>query len=335
MCFCIMSFCQALYFFYRCVPVSWSSAKRRSTWDFAAVPLVEGIVYAIASAPSTIGYMRQYDGRTVVWLRTMGWFLTVPIALMQIGQMGKLSLLGYDMNSLIVWLAHTMIAFGFCSSFGQSDGIKWMFFFFGLLCLFIIHYTAYWIMVSAGGYYVGLGTIEGANIAQRIRLLMFIYFFSWSAYPLIYVLSIEGACVVEESIIAVCFAVADLFAKNLWGIVLWDTLWNSDLDGRWTSNPTAVVDAIPQKDVEASDFSVRSVPDADDEGLKRIEADMVMRPGSRRAGRTAYKDGSAPPYSAPSHASNRGHDDIELSSPPVLHFCTFPPFLSKFRVCNS
>lgn len=72
----------------------------------------------------------------------------------------------------------------------------------------------------------------GSRVSVRIRTLQYIFFPAWGIYPFLYILSIEGTCVASEDVIIVCNILADLFAKNIFGILLWDTLWNC-LQGNW------------------------------------------------------------------------------------------------------
>jgi len=334
LCFCIVSACQALYFSYHCLPQA--HARRRSTWEFIAVPAVEALCYGLASSSSQIGYFQLFDGRTVVWLRTVLWILTVPVLLLQIGKMSYVVIQGVEVNSLIIFVGLMMVVFGFSASLSTVTGIKWMFFFFGLICMAVVFLGVHKIMVDAGSYYISLNSPDGLQIASRIRILMVIFFFSWTATPLFWILSIEGACVVSESIIVVCFVVIDSLAKNIFGIILWDTVWNSSLEGRWTSNLQIMateMSMLPEKDIEGSSHHGHLVPYADDEKARGIEADVVVRPGSvvpgqrRVLGRVmknkiGFMAGSAVPLESPPPYpmggtggiySYGGQNDIELS----------------------
>ena len=326
LCFCIISACQAVYFTYLCVPQS--GARVRASWEFVVIPFVEALVYGLSSTSSQVGYLRLYDGRAVVWLRTVLWVLTVPVLLMQIGRMSTLNVRGFDINSIQVWVGLLMVVFGFSASLSVVNGIKWMFFFFGLLCLFFVFVSSYKIMVNAGNYYISLNTPEGSHTAMRIRMLMLCFFCSWSAIPLFWVLGVEGACVVSESVVSVCMAVLDCFAKNVFGMILWDTLWNSELDGRWTSNAEAMaaeIDPLPDKDVEASAHSPHLVPYAEEDGLRHVAADVVVRPRSSRVGSRpgSALPGSAAPMEPPAfpmgpYGYAPGQNDAELAQAQVL-----------------
>ena len=283
LCFCVLSVSQGAYFMYHILPtkISGIPKARRSTWEFAAVPLVEAFVYGLAY--SDIGKIRLYDGRAVHWLRTVGWMLTVPVLLMQIGKMSVLKVQGVDVSSLITWLGIVMITFGFSASLCTDPGLKWFFFVCGFVCLIVIFYGAYRIMFQAGQYYISLSTQDGTATANRVRALMFLFFVSWALYPLFFLLSIEGVCVVEESVIMVCFTLLDCLSKNMFGLVLWDTLWNTSLGGRWTSNPDLMAaerNTFQYQDDGAEDFESNAgqlVPYTEQGG---VEVDVVMRPGS-------------------------------------------------------
>ena len=304
LCFCIICVCQALYFGYHCMPRA--SARKRATWDLVWVPLVEAIVYGLFSTSAQVGYIRLYDGHAIVWLRSAQWLLTVPVLLMQITRMSVLNVYGVDMNSFTILVGTLMVVLGFSASLSTDSGIKWMFFCFGLLCMIFIFAAVYKILDDAAAYYLSLADEEGVHTASRIRLITVVFYFSWSLFPLFFLLSIEGTCVVGESIIIVCMTVLDCLAKNVYNILLWHTLWNSrgNLNGRWTCNVhlmAAEMDALPDKDPE--DFSHdhgHPVAISEGEAQRQIEADVVVRPGSvvggsQRRSRVRSQIGSAAP----------------------------------------
>jgi len=129
----------------------------------------------------------------------------------------------------------------------------------------------------------------------------------------------------------VCLTVLDCFAKNIFNILLWHTLWNSrgGLNGRWTSNSHLMareMDALPDKELDDHDLSHEdSIPHVDEEAPRHLEADVVVRPGSvaasQRRSRVRSQTGSAAPMEpqyAKAHASQQKHlsngqGDIELS----------------------
>ena len=327
LCFCIICACQALYFAYHCIPRA--GARKRSTWDFVWIPLIESIVYGLFSTSSQVGYIRLYDGHAIVWLRSAQWLLTVPVLLMQISKMSILEVQAVDMNSMMTNVGILMIVLGFSASLATDSGIKWMFFCFGLLCMIFLFVVVWKIMGDATAYYLSLGNEEGVHTANRIRLMTAVFFLSWSFFPFFYLLSIEGTCVVGESIIAVCLTVLDCFAKNIFNILLWHTLWNSrgGLNGRWTSNSHLMaveIDALPDKELDDPSHE-DSFPHVDEEAPRQLEADVVVRPGSvaasQRRSRVRSQTGSAAPMEpqyAKAHAAqqrhlNNGQGDIEFS----------------------
>jgi bacteriorhodopsin len=337
LCFCIMCTCQALYQLYHTVPADDSIRARRASWDFVAVPLVEAFVYGLMSSNAAVGYVRLFDGRAVYWLRTVGWLLTVPVLLLQIGKMSKFRVRGLDVNNIIVWLGIFMVICGFSASLSSNDGLKWMFFILGLVSLLTIYVAAYFIMIAAGNFYVALDSEEGLLIAHRIRIMMFIFFFSWSLYPLFFLLSIEGACVVSENVTVVCFTLLDCLTKNIFGLVLWDTLWNRTLGGRWTSNAEAMaaeMDVLPlHEDAENSMNEGQMVPYADENGEKHVEADVVVRPGTpARRSIAGSKMRSPMPVPAAAHSmpASKIRSNAGGQSPyPVAPVEVLPPYFNS------
>jgi bacteriorhodopsin len=350
LCFCIISACQALYFVYLNLPQYQAGGRVRASWEYVAIPVVEAIVYGLNSTGAHVGYMRLFNGRAVVWLRTAHWALTIPLLLMQIGKMHSLKFYGHDINSIQIWVGILMVVFGFSASLAEVEGIKWMFFFFALLCLIVIFLSVYKIMSTAGQYYISLNSKHGSHTAMRIRILMICFFVSWSGYPLFWLLGVEGACVLGESVVSVCMAVLDCFAKNVFGMVMWDTLWNSELNGRWTCNAEAMaleMDPLPDKDGVSSSDSPHDVPYAEDgDGIKQVAADVVVRPvrpGSvtgmqkgSRIGAVGSRPGSAvpmetPPYPVIVYAATQ--KDAELAQSQVRIFI-LPRYAFKFWLAS-
>ena len=175
------------------------------------------------------------DGRFVCWVRHCSWIITCPMILFQINQLSSIRFIGIDMNSFLIVACEVMLVFGLSSSLSASDGIKWMFFSFGLLAVSVVFSIAFFVFRKATARFLDRGTYQAKRIAERIRLLAALFFLSWSAYPVLYILSGEGACVASERVMVVLYIVTDAFAKNAFGLLFWETSWNH-LRGTWGSD---------------------------------------------------------------------------------------------------
>lgn len=60
------------------------------------------------------------------------------------------------------------------------------------------------------------------------------FFISWSTYPIYFVLGFQGSCTLSEPVLEVLHILSDAFAKNFFGILMWNTLWKLN-DGNWES----------------------------------------------------------------------------------------------------
>jgi len=226
LCWGIMCACQAVFFALR---------YPRGTWEFVLVPLTECFVYGLGY--SEIGYILLWDGRQVLWTRTVLWLATVPIILNQINGMAAVRIYGVDLNVMQMYFSTLMICFGHTAALTHNQSLKWLFFIIAMAIFGLICFINYHTFTAAEKHYKESGSEIDLIIAKRIRLLAVIFFTSWTMYPLFFVLSVEGACVASESVILVCFALADLLSKNVFGVLFWDTLWNLQ-DGKWSSYGT-------------------------------------------------------------------------------------------------
>eukprot|EP00960_Hanusia_phi_P072494 767800-Hanusia_phi.AAC.2 len=242
LCWGIMCACQAVFFALR---------YPRATWEFVMVPLTECFIYGLGY--SEIGYILLWDGRQVLWTRTVLWLATVPILLNQINAMAAVHIYGVDLNIMQMYFSTLMICLGHTAALTHNQSLKWLFFIMAMAIFGVICFINYYTFAAAEKHYKESGSENDLKIAKRIRLLAIIFFTSWTMYPLFFVLSVEGACVASErldivcgyiyilmiagSVILVCFALADLLSKNVFGVLFWDTLWNMQ-DGRWTSYGT-------------------------------------------------------------------------------------------------
>ena len=77
----------------------------------------------------------------------------------------------------------------------------------------------------------------------------FIFFVSWTTYPIYFVLGFQGSCTLTEPVLEVLHIISDAFAKNLFGILMWNTLWKLN-DGNWESTlnhfkPVSLWEPVP------------------------------------------------------------------------------------------
>ncbi|KAJ1478679.1 hypothetical protein T484DRAFT_1960680 [Baffinella frigidus] len=274
LCWCIICACQAFFFAIRYPKV---------TWEFVLVPLTEAVIYGLGY--SGIGYVVLQSGRTVAWMRICHWLITVPVLLLQISDVAHVRFHGVNLSSLQVPISVLMIVFGFCAEVADEEGVKWMFFVIGLVLMFQVLFVGYHSLSRGITRFSEAGTEEGAMVANRLRAMLVFFLLSWTLHPLFFVLSIEGACVMTEPVTVVLYIVLDLFAKNIFQIVLWDSLWVR-LTGKWKVEELVVHDASAELGYDEDykhdeiNLSIGNVPVSTESPVPRGAGEGATRPQS-------------------------------------------------------
>ena len=68
------------------------------------------------------------------------------------------------------------------------------------------------------------GEIEHHKAEEVVRYLKYLrlcFFSSWCMFPLLWLISAQGACIADEDIVSSIHIPADVVAKNVFGIILW------------------------------------------------------------------------------------------------------------------
>ena len=219
-------------------------------WEPIYMPLVEASLYFLAS--TGVGYIRLLDGRYIPWARDAAWLCTTPVLLMQINGITTVKWRHWSLNTLqvkflgSVWsplacahrrskLLHSlpltlrvqvvadllMIVCGTTASYIPYDVLRWGLFSAGCLFYLFILYVTNRIFFGAIERFSSMGE-KGQEVVSRLFVISRIFFFSWTLYPIFFLLSPQGLCAVGEKWIAVLHMMADLLAKNTFGIA-WPT----------------------------------------------------------------------------------------------------------------
>ena len=159
---------------------------------------------------------------------------------MQISDIATVRFYGISLSTMQIPMSIITVVFAFSAEVSVDEGVKWMFFVLALLTLFEVLFVAYHSLSRGIARFAEVETEEGNQVAKRLRALLVIFLSTWLLHPLFFVLSIEGACVMHESVTIVLYILLDLFCKNLFQIILWDSLWERLL-GKWRVEDLVIV----------------------------------------------------------------------------------------------
>ena len=124
-----------------------------------------------------------------------------------------------------------MIVCGTTASYIPYDDLKWILFTAGCVFYMFILFVSNDIFTKAIDRFGKQGS-KGQAVVRRLYVISRIFFFSWTLYPIFFLLSSQGLCAVGEKWIALLHMIADLLAKNIFGILMWHTLWQR-CKGNW------------------------------------------------------------------------------------------------------
>nr|AHH02140.1 PsChR1 [synthetic construct] len=221
LCFCMVCVCQILFM---------ASQYPKVGWEAIYLPSCECFLYGLASSGN--GFIQLYDGRLIPWARYAAWICTCPSILLQINTIHKCKISHFNLNTFIVQADLIMNIMGVTGALTTNIAFKWIYFAIGCILFIFIVLVVYDIMTSAAKEWKAKGDSKGNLVSTRLILLRWIFIVSWCVYPLLWILSPQATCAVSEDVISVAHFICDAFAKNMFGFIMWRTLWR-DLDGHW------------------------------------------------------------------------------------------------------
>lgn len=211
-CFCQMSFMLTRF--------------PRQTWEAVYLPAVECALYAMAASGN--GYLKMANGKLLPWARMASWLATCPVMFIQMNNIAPINLYGISLNNIQIALAVARVINGITASCVDNMTMKWTFFFLGFACL-IIEYTTVYRIYDAGLNKFRIAAKQStrcSKVCERLQLLRGIFFVAWTAFPVIWVFSPQGLCVLGENVVPLFYLMADLACKNAFGVLWYDTTWN-------------------------------------------------------------------------------------------------------------
>jgi len=214
-----------------CQVLFMASRAPRITWEAVYLPLIETILYAMASTGN--GQLRLGDGRVLPIARYCSWLITCPIMLFQVVGLYDLKLWGISCKHMVMAAALIRTVFGIGASVTLDDQMRWVQFFLSYSFFFFELYCAYMIFGAALKQFGEVRTTLNSIVYSRIMLLRFIFFLSWNSFGIIWLLSSTGLCMISEDVSVLAYLAADMLCKNTYGIINANTLFRV-LDGKWT-----------------------------------------------------------------------------------------------------
>mmetsp|Transcript_58987 Transcript_58987/g.120823 ORF Transcript_58987/g.120823 Transcript_58987/m.120823 type:complete len:558 (+) Transcript_58987:86-1759(+) len=203
-------------------------------WEAIYMPCCEALSYGLLSAGH--GYLKLHgEWHYIPWIRYAAWMVTTPVLLNQV--QGVLDVkVGHLRLAPIQSLANLiMIVMGVSAHLQENIAWKWVFFLIGCVMALVIYWVAWLVFSTQIKYYAETKTAVGDRVVFQLKLIAVAFYVGWSAFPLIWMLSSEGLCAIEEHIAAAAHIPADVLSKNIFGLLMWHTRWIV-LGGYWDVN---------------------------------------------------------------------------------------------------
>jgi bacteriorhodopsin len=222
----VVSTCQALFMMTRAPKV---------TWEAVYLPMVEAILYSCSAGG--YGMMRMGDGQMIPLSRMCSWLITCPIMLSQAFGIFDLQLFGISLRMPICVCSLIRTVCGIMATVTTDfTTAKWCFFAAGF-CFFMCEISSVWFIFKAGiakfTPHIHPDVPENQTALNRLYFMRVLFYFAWCAFPILWVISPTGLCLIGEPVSALAYLCADALCKNLYGAVQTNTVWQV-LKGSWT-----------------------------------------------------------------------------------------------------
>eukprot|EP00293_Proteomonas_sulcata_P017706 CAMPEP_0184296896 /NCGR_PEP_ID=MMETSP1049-20130417/7834_1 /TAXON_ID=77928 /ORGANISM="Proteomonas sulcata, Strain CCMP704" /LENGTH=447 /DNA_ID=CAMNT_0026606353 /DNA_START=55 /DNA_END=1395 /DNA_ORIENTATION=- len=217
------------------------------TWDTPYIPAVEAVGYGLMA--NGFGYAELFEGeRHVPWLRYSIWVLSTPVLLWDIQDILDAFYRGTRLAPVQSLANLFLLCFGFIGAIEHVLAVKYLCYSIGVMMLGVVFFCAYNIVGQAVANFEATDTAQGRLVAFRLKLIACIFMTSFSGYPILWILSNQGLCLVPEMIIEVVHIPLDLIAKNLFTLLTWHTHYIL-LNGDWSCE-AMVARLQEQNDIE-------------------------------------------------------------------------------------
>jgi len=303
LCWAVVSLCQVIFMLTR---------APRVAWEAIYLPLCETITYFLAFTGN--GYLRMADGQIFPWARMASWLVTCPVMLGQVSAMALIKYKSLPLNNMMVAASLIRVVMGISATITPNEQLKWMFFFFGVSMLTFEYFCVFTIFSITIADFQEIDTPRSRLVVGRLKILRIVFHSAWTAFPILWVVSSTGLCVLSENISSVCYMLADAACKNGYGLILWNTTWGH-LNGKWDREFAKNAD----KDGEMKAIEEGTAgPAADakkDEDIKLFGKPVASLRRSSKKKRTDVSKKFERPDSAANSARDRDDDDSRDVTP--------------------
>nr|AHH02114.1 protein 123 [synthetic construct] len=192
----------------------WHSFHATTGWEECYVAVIElGMacleLYTEFYTPFTLFLS---NGNIVAWLRYAEWLMSCPVILIHMANLTGLNN-SYSPRTMSLLISDVgCIVLG--STAAMATGwVKWVFFCMALSFGLTTYYNA------ARVYMEAFHTVPKGICRQLVMALAWIYFTSWSCFPILFILGPEGLDHIPFMASSVAHNFLDLISKNLWGML--------------------------------------------------------------------------------------------------------------------
>ena len=185
----VVSACQVMFMISRAPKVPWEAIY---------LPLSEMITYTLAYFGH--GYVLLASGKTLPWARMASWVCTCPIMLGMISNMALVKYKSQPLNPLMVAASLGRLTFGISATMSDGGTTLWCFFLLGISFFMLEYSTVYAIFGIAIDDFASVQSPLGDLVVHRLNILRGIFYFSWTAFPIIWLISHSCLCVVDENV---------------------------------------------------------------------------------------------------------------------------------------
>ena len=199
-------------------------------WEAIYLPATEIVSYTLSYFGE--GYILLASGKLLPWSRMATWICTCPIMLNMISNIETVKYNNFPLNNFMIPASLIRTVFGLTASMSTSYYIiliniffSFIFFIFELSCVFYIYKIAI-------QNFLNINSSLSLKIVKRLKLLRFIFFLTWNSFWIIWILSSTFTCTISENISSILYLLSDLFCKNIYGLILWNTTYVL-LNGKW------------------------------------------------------------------------------------------------------
>lgn len=185
----VVSACQVLFMITR---------APRVPWEAIYLPLSEAVTYGLSYLNH--GYVRLANGKILPWSRMAGWLCTCPIMLGMVSNMALVKYKSQPLNPLMVAASLIRTVFGISATMSSGGSNVWLFFFIALCCFLFEYTVVYAIFGLTIADFASIGSPLANAVVARLKLLRGIFFFSWTAFPVIWLMSSTSTCILNEDV---------------------------------------------------------------------------------------------------------------------------------------